>query len=434
MPVFSGTNPSAGPAFARAPIGNRQLEIENLPWLYATQMTGVKLGLDSMRRLLAALGHPEVPGRDFPPVFLHVAGTNGKGSVCAFLDAACRAAGLRTGLFTSPHLVDYSERVCVDGIPITAEETDAILGRLRKLTAAWDPPPTFFELTTALALEHFRAARAEVIVWETGLGGRLDATNVVQPAVSVITPIALDHEQWLGHTVEEVAGEKAGILKPGVPAVSAPQSPEVAAVLRRAAEERGVELSFVGETWPGQISLAGSHQKRNAALAAAALRAAALPVREEDFRDGFASAEWPGRFQRLPDDRVILDGAHNPAAAARLVETWGEEFGPKARATVTLASLRDKDTPAVIRALAPLARRWIAVPARNPRSLPASELAEVIRATVPGAEVTDSPNAAAALAYAASHAEPALVTGSLFLVGEVLALFENQPPPTLSGQ
>lgn len=434
MPVFSGISSSAAPAFAREPIGNRQSEIENLPWLYATQMTGVKLGLDSMRRLLAALGHPEAPGRDFPPVFLHVAGTNGKGSVCAFLDAACRAAGLRTGLFTSPHLVDFRERVRVDGEMIGAEETDEILGRLRALTAGWDPPPTFFELTTALALEHFRRARAEVIVWETGLGGRLDATNVVQPAVSVITSIGLDHEQWLGHTVAEVAGEKAGILKAGAPAVSAPQSPEVAAVLRRTAEERGIELTFVEDAWSGDVSLAGSHQRRNAALAAAALRAAALPVREEDLRDGFASAAWRGRFQRLADGRMILDGAHNPAAAVRLVETWREEFGPDARATVILASLRDKDTPAVIRALAPLAARWIAVPARNPRSLFSAELADVIRATVPGAPVAEASGAASALAQAAVHAETALVTGSLFLVGEVLAIVENQPLPTPSGQ
>lgn len=248
---------------------------EALAWLYATQLTGIKLGLDNMRRLIDAQGG-QPPGR-----FVHVAGTNGKGSVCAMVDAVCRAGGWRTGLFTSPHLLTFRERIRVDGEAITEAGVAEGLTRLRALTAEWNPAPTFFELTAALALDWFGQCQTEVVAWETGLGGRLDATNAICPAVSVITAIDLDHQAYLGETLEEIAEEKAGIIKPGVPAVSAPQAARAAVVLARAAQAQGVSLRVVDAETP--VNLAGSHQRRNAALALAALEAAGIAV-EDDAR------------------------------------------------------------------------------------------------------------------------------------------------------
>ncbi|HEX8077000.1 MAG TPA: Mur ligase family protein, partial [Chthoniobacterales bacterium] len=189
---------------------------EALAWLYGTQRFGIKLGLENVQRLLRQLDVPRNDQR-----IVHVAGTNGKGSVCAMIDSICRASGLRTGLFTSPHLVTYRERIRVDGEMIEKQQVARGLSELRETIRDWDPHPTFFEITTALALDHFKKENCEVIVLETGLGGRLDATNAITPVVSVITPIGYDHEKWLGHTLDAIASEKAGIIKRGVPVVSA---------------------------------------------------------------------------------------------------------------------------------------------------------------------------------------------------------------------
>ena len=191
---------------------------EALTWLYGTQRFGIKLGLENIQRLLHALDVPAQEQR-----IIHVAGTNGKGSVCAMIDAICRAQGYRTGLFTSPHLVTYRERIRVDGEMITEEKVAEGLATIRRLISDWEPHPTFFEITTALALIHFKQCDCDVIALETGLGGRLDATNSVQPVVSVVTPIGYDHQSWLGSTLEEIAGEKAGIIKAHIPVVSAEQ-------------------------------------------------------------------------------------------------------------------------------------------------------------------------------------------------------------------
>ena len=216
-----------------------------LAWLYATQLTGIKLGLETVHRLLDAL---EFDSRAVK--IIHVAGTNGKGSTCAMLDAVCRAQGYRTGLYTSPHLVSFRERIQLDGRPIPEAAVADGLTHLRELTANWMPTPTFFEFTTALALDWLRRQHTEVIVVETGLGGRLDATNAVWPAVSVLTAIDYDHTAWLGDTLALIAGEKAGIIKPGVPVVSAPQDPEAAEVIARTARERGSVLHVVADPLP----------------------------------------------------------------------------------------------------------------------------------------------------------------------------------------
>ena len=226
-----------------------------IAWLYECQQRGIKLGLENTRSLLAALAvDPSPPLR---PRYIHVAGTNGKGSVCAMLDAICRKQGFRTGLFTSPHLISFRERIQIDGEMIGENDVAAGLSKIRGIVSDWETHPTFFEITTALALEYFQRKQAHIVILETGMGGRLDATNAIQPAVSVITPIDLDHQAWLGSTLAAIAAEKAGIIKPGIPAVSAPQREEVATVLRSVAPD----VRFVAQPLKAfPISLAGSHQ------------------------------------------------------------------------------------------------------------------------------------------------------------------------------
>ena len=401
-----------------------------LAWLYAKQITGIKLGLDTVRRLLAAI--------DFrtDAKILHVAGTNGKGSTCALLDAVCRAQGLRTGLYTSPHLVSFRERIRLDGRPIPESAVADGLTNLQQRTTHWEVSPTFFELTTVLALDWLRHQHVDVIVLETGLGGRLDATNALTPAVSVLTAIDFDHTAWLGDTLAAIAGEKAGIIKPRVPVVSAPQEPEAAAVIARVAAEQGAPLHVVTDSLPADwpLALPGTHQRANAALALAALDAADIPTSEKARRAGLAQVEWPGRFQRLQNGRIILDGAHNPAAARRLAHTWHEEYGNHHPATLILGMMRDKDIPAVCRALVPLAARVIAVPVRNPRAAAPDEIRDAFALVTPGLPADTAPTLAAALAAAEAFPEPILVAGSFFLVGEALALLTGQPPPEESWQ
>ncbi|MGB8169292.1 MAG: folylpolyglutamate synthase/dihydrofolate synthase family protein [Chthoniobacteraceae bacterium] len=389
---------------------------ESVAWLYSTQLHGIRPGLTVIRRLIDATGL-----RLEGPKFLHVAGTNGKGSVCAMLDAICRAGGKRTGLFTSPHLVTFRERIRVDGEMIGEAEVARRVSELRVLTESWDPAPTFFELVTALALGHFQRAGCEVVVFETGMGGRLDATNVITPAVSVITPVALDHQQWLGGTLAEIAAEKAGIFTSDVPVVSAPQAPEVEEVLRRHAREVGVlALEFVAKPWTETpVALAGSHQQWHAATAVHAVALAALGIHAEAIVRGLREVQWPGRFQQI-GEKLVLDGAHNPAAAVRLVETWREVFGGE-QATLILGVLADKDLRTICAALLPLAARVIAVPVPSPRTCAPEEVRALVEELSPETPCVTAPDLALALTLAASLPERTLLCGSLFLVGQALA-------------
>ena len=403
---------------------------EALAWLYSTQLFGIKLGLETIERLLAGLDWRSAAR------IVHVAGTNGKGSVCAMIASICDAQGYRTGLFTSPHLVTFRERIRIDGHPIAEHAVAEGLTRLRDMTATWSPSPTFFEITTALALDWFREMRAEVIVLETGLGGRLDATNAVTPAVAVLTSIDFDHTAWLGDTLTAIAGEKGGIIKPGIPVVSAPQEPEAAEVIARVAAAAQAPLHVIGAPAPEfyKVGLAGSHQRLNAALAIAALDAAGIEADEKARHAGLANVEWPGRFQRVENGRIILDGAHNPAAARRLAHTWHEEYGDRHRATVILGILRDKDVGGICRALEPLAARFVAVPVNNPRTVDAAEICATLTHALPALPNETAPGFAEALKIGRLHPEPILVTGSLFLVGEALALLTGSPAPEASWQ
>jgi dihydrofolate synthase/folylpolyglutamate synthase len=419
---------------------------EAVDWLYGLQLYGIKLGLENMRRLCAALEvylgpqpiersgesgePPKVSGLnrrsvagEQAPVFIHVAGTNGKGSVCAMLDAICRRGGIRCGLYTSPHLVTFRERIRRDGEMIPEADVAAGLTRIRDLVAAWEHPPTFFEVTTALALDWFQDQHAHVVILETGLGGRLDATNVVTPAVSVLTPIGFDHQQVLGDSLVQIAAEKCGIIKPGVPVVSAPQEADAAAVILATARRLGSACEWITEPWPGNVGLLGEHQRWNAALAVQSLDTAALnysflQVGTEAVGKALALATWPGRFQPATD-RVILDGAHNPAGAQALVNTWRASFGSD-RATIILGMMRDKDFRGVIRTLLPVAARVFTVAVDNPRAMSSEDLAKEIRSLAPELPVRDFSSLAVALHTARREAERILIAGSLFLVGAAL--------------
>lgn len=409
--------------------GAEELE-EALAWLYSTQRFGVKLGLEGMRRLADAL--EIAPGGATAPRFIHVAGTNGKGSTCALIASVCRHAGRRTGLYTSPHLISLRERFCLDGEQMSEAELRDGLVRIRRLVEGWDPHPTFFEIVTALGLEWFQRREAGWVVLETGMGGRLDATNIVEPVVSVLTSVGIDHQQYLGEGLAQIAFEKAGIIKPGVPVVSAPQPDAVLEVFERVAQSRGTTLRVVSEPWRlGPIGLAGSVQCWNAALAAAAIEASGLDPGEQAIHSGFARVEWPGRFQVL-EQTLVVDGAHNPAAASALVETWSETF-PGEKAALIFGALQDKDAAEVLRRLAPIVGRLILVPVQSPRSLAVEALRSVAADVLGGVsdsvrtEVLEFPDVASALALG-SEGLRRLVAGSLYLVGEVMALRAGTVP------
>src|SRR4029453_13760521 len=341
---------------------------EALAWLYSLQRFGIKLGLENIERLLDELGLRSA--RASPKIFgkvIHVAGTNGKGSVCAMIDSICRAQGYRTGLFTSPHLVTFRERIRVAGDMISKDSVANGLTTIRDLVTTWDPHPTFFEVITALALIDFSDTKVEIAILETGLGGRLDATNAVQSDVSVLTPIDFDHEQWLGKTISEIATEKAGIIKARVPVVCAFQQPEAEEVIRARATKCGAPIQFGTEQYDkAPIALDGSHQKENAALAIAALRAAKVDVGDSAIARGLACIEWPARFQRW-DERIIIDGAHNPAAMRTLAETRREVFGNRL-ATLVLAILSDKNLRGICQALAPISELVLLPKIRSERA------------------------------------------------------------------
>ena len=401
---------------------------EAVAWLYGTQVHGIRPGLETTWRLVDTLRVD--PAR---MKFIHVAGTNGKGSVCAMLDSICRAAGMKTGLFTSPHLITFRERIRVDGEMIGEAEVAARLTAIRDLSAGWNPAPTFFEITTALALAHFQSARVDIVVLETGMGGSLDSTNIVTPLVSVLTPIDFDHERWLGATLPQIAAEKAGIIKPVVPVVTAPQSEEVAAVIAHIALQRRALLHEVrGPVENVFIGLAGHYQRWNAALAIHALDHARLAVPLDAITSGLASVTWPGRFQRIRE-RIIVDGAHNPAAARCLVQTWRETFGV-AKATLVLGVLADKNLRGICETLLPIAARIIAVPVQNPRTSSAQELCEIIREIAPDFFCVARGTLAETLESAGSFGDPILVAGSLFLVGETLAFLHKKPAAEVSSQ
>jgi dihydrofolate synthase / folylpolyglutamate synthase len=394
---------------------------EALAWLYSLQRFGIKLGLENTRRLIDSLHVDLASAR-----VIHVAGTNGKGSVCAMIDSIARAAGYRSGLFTSPHLVTFRERVRIDGKMISERAVATGLTAIQNLVANWEPHPTFFEITTALALKYFSEAKIDIVILETGLGGRLDATNAVPSNVAVITAIDLDHQQWLGDSIEKIASEKAGIIKPKTPVISGPQRSEVEKIIRTRAAECDAPMQFVNESYEqSPLALRGAHQKQNAALAIAALRTAKIDIDELAIAHGLMSVEWPARFQ-LWDKRTVIDGAHNPAAARILAENWREVFGDK-RATLILAILSDKDLRGICQALAPISDHVFLPKIRSERAADPKQLAQIFSNITPPLPCSVSDSIADAFDSARARPSPILVTGSLHFAGEVLAHLQARP-------
>ncbi|MGC6426668.1 MAG: bifunctional folylpolyglutamate synthase/dihydrofolate synthase [Akkermansiaceae bacterium] len=393
---------------------------EAVDWLYSTQLFGIKLGLEAPRLLLRDfLAYPAHTTK-----VIHVAGTNGKGSTCAMIDSLGRGLALRTGLFTSPHLIDYRERIRVSGVEITEERCAQLLSELRDLVADWEPHPTFFELTLALAMRHFRESECELIALETGMGGRLDATTAVPADVCVLTPIALDHTKWLGDTLADIAREKAGISVKGKPLLSAEQTPEARLEIERCANQAQAPLEFITEPLLGYpIGLPGNHQRHNAALACEAMIAAGYFLSYDVVQHSLAKVQWPGRFERVERQNgpLILDAAHNPHAAKALVETWKENFKRK-KTPVIYGSVEDKDTDVVLMILAEIAEHFHFVPVDSPRSLDLNTL----KSLVGGRPHTVHKSVNNALVEIKSQSIPILLTGSLFLLGEAKGLLSNQ--------
>ncbi len=388
---------------------------EELDWLYSTQSFGIKLGLEGVTRLLSACGvlHPRAQ-------VIHVAGTNGKGSTCAFCESVARAAGYKTGLFTSPHLVEFGERIRVNGVNIPDADAARLIGKVRGVVQDWDPCPTFFELVLAVAMLWFAEQEVELIVLETGMGGRLDATNAVPKDVAVLTPIGLDHTQYLGGTLYEVAGEKAAILSWHRPAVSAPQEAESMRVIQEAARRMDTYCRVITGECDQPLGLKGVHQRRNAALALAALRALPhfLCSAEEEAR-GLAEVRWPGRFEEVQPG-VIMDGAHNPHAMHVLTRTWREAFGGQ-KARCIYAGSADKALDEVLELLSPIVGEWVLPPVQSPRILSPAEMAAKVQAASAAPVSTPATLAECLVDMPAGT----LICGSFFLLGEAKSILRR---------
>ena len=417
---------------------------EALDFIVATGSRGMKAGPARVEALLAALGHPE---RGLRGVL--VAGTNGKGSVCAMVDSACRAAGLSTVLLVKPHLRSYRERIVVDGESVDRAAFAALVERVRPVVDAVEPEvgaPTQFEILTALGIVAARDRAPDVVVCEVGLGGRLDSTNVLDLGVSVVTNVALDHRDVLGDTVEEIAVEKAGIIKPDDIVVTGARGTALEVVRARADEvgarrvdavlEAGMphwrSLGVAGaevevETAAGPLALrlplAGAFQAANAAVAVAtcaALRDRGIAVGPQAVRDGLERVHWPGRLQWLAGEPpMLLDGAHNPAAIEAVVPAI-REIAAERPLAILFGAMADKDTAGMIEALRPLGGMPVFTQAGTPRAARAVDLA---RAWGPGARAISSlPDALSAARTLAGREGVVAVCGSIYLVGDVLAL------------
>jgi dihydrofolate synthase/folylpolyglutamate synthase len=401
-----------------------------LTWLFALEQFGIKFGLENITTIVARLGHPE---RAFYSV--HIAGTNGKGSVTAMVDAALRAAGHRSARYTSPHLVDLAERFVIDGRPVRGEAlaaaVDDVRGAVDGLIAdgGLTAPPTFFEVTTAVAFEIFRRAGVEVAVLEVGLGGRLDATNVVAPpslVATAITSIAFDHQRYLGTTLREIAIEKAGIIKPGVPVVVGPLDPDAAAAIDDVAASRGAPVirTSASDCDGMTVGLAGAHQRSNAAVALGLLQqldARGIAVPALAIEAGLARPHWPGRLElrRLADGReLLLDAAHNPAGAASLASYLRAEGGEPR--PLVFAAMQDKDVAGMFAALLPAVGRLIVTRASNARSAEPALLAQQARASQHALPIVIAPDLDEALAAAWRASPRIVVAGSIFLLGDVM--------------
>lgn len=475
-----------------------------IEFLYSLRWFGAKFGLENTLQLAALAGNPQNQLR-----FIHVAGTNGKGSTCAMLESLYRAAGLRVGLFTSPHLVSFRERIQVNRRLISEADVVRLVGKLRGVVAAGVPPAveggslppglgpgisgthrsvaiiptgatpgsmgsgasaaTFFEFVTVMALKYFAEQRCDLVIWETGLGGRLDATNIVTPLASVITNVQYDHQRWLGNTLAQIAAEKAGIIKPGVPVITGAEEPQALAVIQETAIQQRSPLTLVTPAHTQhppldalRLPLLGWHQRMNAAVALATMRVLEpqLRVTENELRAGLSSVQWPGRLQLVeratpggadfqpvsataagrasttqPGEapvpfrqQVLLDAAHNSAGATTLRAALEEHF-PGSRPAFILGIMSDKDWDLMCEILAPLASRIVCVAISSERSADPAQLRDACRRTNPEVEVAVCRTLVEALDQ--TVAEPfVVIAGSIYLIGEAMQRLELTANPS----
>ena len=416
---------------------------ETLNWLYSLEARGEIYKLERMEQALALIGNPHLKLRA-----VHIAGTKGKGSVAAMLDACLRAAGYRSGLYTKPHLVNLTERTRIDGAEMPGRLMLEYITRLRDIYERAGLALTFFEFTVALMFLYFAEAAVDIAVVETGLGGRLDSTNVLQPLLSVITPIGFDHMEHLGYTITAIAGEKGGIIKPGVPVVIGARDPDARLTLTSIAAQRGCPVFLIDREFsyrsqaPAhrldyhglglalenlELGLAGPFQHENAAIALAAaetLRAQGWKLDADAIRRGLAAVIWPGRFDVVMHrPLVILDCAHNELAVEALLETIAVELGPGVRPHLVFGCLEDKQWEHMSEMLAPRVRDAILTRVKPKRPLDPEHLAPLFARHVP-ARVTREPLEAIEQVMAESGPDDVvLVTGSVYLVGEVYPWF-----------
>ena len=410
---------------------------EALAYIHAVHWQGHKPGLDRTRALLAALGDPHKRLR-----FVHVAGTNGKGSTAAMLDSCLRCAGYRVGLFTSPYINRFNERIQVDGVPIPDGDLVRLVEQVRPAASAMTDVPTEFELITALGMLYFAQERCDIVVLEVGLGGALDSTNVIDPpACAVITALGMDHVKELGPTLADIAAAKAGIIKPGSPVVSYGGAPEADRVIADAAAACGAPLTVAdfarltlrGAGLEGQtfdydgltgltLPLLARYQPRNAVVAIEALRALRArgwQIPDSAIRQGLAQVRWPGRFELLRrDPPFLLDGSHNAHGMRATADSLRALF-PGEKFVFLVSIMADKDADEMLRLLLPLAKGFVTVTAPSPRAIPASELAARIEALGGRAEPAGGIPAAVARVWELAAGGPAAALGTLYFSGEV---------------
>ena len=410
---------------------------EALAYIHAVHWQGHKPGLDRTRALLAALGDPHKGLR-----FVHVAGTNGKGSTAAMLDSCLRCAGYRVGLFTSPYINRFNERIQVDGVPIPDGDLVRLVEQVRPAASAMADVPTEFELITALGMLYFAQERCDIVVLEVGLGGALDSTNVIDPpACAVITALGMDHVKELGPTLADIAAAKAGIIKPGSPVVSYGGAPEADRVIAAAAAACGAPLTVAdfarltlrGAGLEGQtfdydgltgltLPLLARYQPRNAVVAIEALRALRArgwQIPDSAIRQGLAQVRWPGRFELLRrDPPFLLDGSHNAHGMRATADSLRVLF-PGEKFVFLVSIMADKDADEMLRLLLPLAKGFVTVTAPSPRAIPASELAARIEALGGRAEPAGGIPAAVARVWELAAGGPAAALGTLYFSGEV---------------
>jgi len=417
---------------------------ESIEYIHSVYWKGTKLGLERIKALLEAIGHPESKLK-----FIHIAGTNGKGSTAAMLSSMLVQAGYRTGLYTSPYIVRFNERMQIDGVPISDEDLAEITTWIKPYADVLENHPTEFEMVTAIALEWFARRECEIVVLEVGMGGEFDATNVVKNTlVSVLTNIGLDHTQYLGDTVEEIASTKAGIIKPGSTCVLYEQSPEVTRVISDVCAARDVPLfiasmdaltpvsrDLTGQVfdWKGlrslEIPLLGAHQLHNAATALTVIETLTelgMQISEESIRRGLRKTAWPGRFQVVGEKPLFLiDGGHNPQCLDALTKAL-QDYLPGRKAVFLVGCMADKDYENMFSPLAPFAERFVTVTPDNPRALRAEELAMYLSAWGLQAEAAESVEQGVRRAMEAAGEDGVVCAcGSLYMIADVLKGIEE---------